>query len=117
MRSECPSWNRANKNRRLRQEFDNLPKVSGHGSSAGVRHSDVLPEWIMRIIKEPYDRWEEVNPENGEVRTILAGRVRQSNQWIKVVFSGTGDSLKFITAYQDRRLARKYGGRKWQNQQ
>ena len=71
----------------------------------------------MRIIQEPYDQWQEVNPNNGEVRTILAGRVRESNQWIRVVFAGTGDSREFITAYQDRRLSKKYGGRPWQNQQ
>ncbi len=112
-----PADDSENETRRLREEFELLPKVSGHGEDVGVRHSELRPEWIMRIIEEPYDQWQEVNSSNGEVRIILAGRVRESNQWIRVVFAIIGDSREFITAYQDRRLSKKYGGRPWQNQQ
>lgn len=109
--------NRERENRRLRREFGQLPKVPGHGGSATVRHADVPAEWTMRVIKEPYDQWEEVNPDNGEVRTIFAGRVREASQWIKIVFVGAGDSRLYLTSYQDRRLEDKYGGRPWQNRQ
>ena len=109
--------NGENEARRLRQEFSLLPKVAGHGDNVGVRHSEVRPEWIMRIIKAPYDRWQEADRADGEVRTILVGRVIESNQWIRIVFAGTGNSREFITAYQDRRLSRRYGGRPWPNQQ
>jgi hypothetical protein len=68
-----PYVNHESENRRLRPEYEQLPKVPGHGGSATVRHADVPPEWIMRVITEPYDQWEEVNPDNGEVRPTSPG--------------------------------------------
>ena len=102
--------------RRLRAEYDRLPKVPDHGESSVRRHPDISPEWVMSVIEDPYDQWEEVT-QSGQRRTVIVGRVRQANQWIKVVFAGAGDSRALITAYQDRRLERKYGGRPWPNQQ
>ena len=83
---------------------------------SGIRHPDIKPEWVMRVIEYPYDQWEEIT-RSGDLRTVIVGRVAQSNQWIKVVFSGIGDSRELITAYQDRRLQKRYGGRPWRNQQ
>jgi hypothetical protein len=74
----------------------------------------LLPEWIVSVIEDPYDQWEEVRPD-GRVDTIVVGRVSQVRQWIRVVFAGTGDSRELLTAYQDRRLAAKYGGGPWQD--
>ena len=71
----------------------------------------------MRIVNKPYDQWEETDHRTGESRTILVGRVRQFQQWIKVVFAGIGDSRQLLTAYPDRRLAQNYGGRPWEIQQ
>ena len=112
-----PYVNHESENRRLRPEYEQLPKVPGHGGSATVRHADVPPEWIMSVITEPYDQWEEVNPDNGEVRTNFSGRVREASQWIKVVFVGVGDSRLYLTSYLDKGLEDRYGGRPWQNQQ
>jgi hypothetical protein len=71
----------------LLQEYEGLPKTSHHGETGAVRHPDIRPEWIMRVIREPHEQWEEVTSD-GEVRTIIAGRVPQFDQWIKVVFVG-----------------------------
>ncbi len=100
---------------RLRRAFDELPKVPGHGDAALLRHSNVKPEWVMRIIAEPYHREEELDPK-GQMQTIVVGRVPESNQWIKLVFVGDPETGLFLTAYNDRRLERKYGGRPWNNQ-
>jgi hypothetical protein len=100
---------------RLREEFDLLPKTP-HGLSAAVRHSEVRPEWIMWIIKNPHDGWVEIEPESGEVRTILVGRVPQFGQWIRLVFIGSVEEGEFHTAYPDKQLEKKYGGRPWRNQ-
>ena len=97
---------------RLRQMFDAMPKVAGHGELFEDRHQDVLPEWVMRIIQDPFDQIEEYV--DGELRTLLVGRVEQSQQWIKVVFVGDLETGAFLTAYKDRRLANLYGGRPWQ---
>lgn len=71
----------------------------------------------MRVISEPYDEWQEVHPRTGEPVTIIVGRVPQFNQWIKVVFEGSSvESGRFVTAYADRQLAKRYGGRPWANQ-
>ena len=96
----------------LRRAFDELPKVPGHGDEALLRHNNILPEWVMRIIAEPYDRYEELDPA-GERQTIVAGRVPESNQWIKLVFVGDPETGRFLTAYNDRRLETRYGGRPW----
>lgn len=100
---------------RLRQAFDRLPKVPGHGESSPVRHGDVLPEWIMQIIAHPYER-NEVYTESGERRTVLNGRVSESRQWIVVVFVGDPETGRFLTAYHNRQLEERYGGRPWGNQ-
>ena len=93
----------------LRLEYEDLPKTRWHGQSTTMRHPDIRPEWIMRIVKDPYDRWEEIAPD-GELRTLLVGRVPQFEQWIKVVFIGDLSTGSLHTAYADRRLGREYGG-------
>lgn len=81
------------------------------------RHSDIMPEWIVQVVEDPYDRYEEYTS-SGELRTIVVGRVIQSNRWIKVVFIGDPDETGvFLTAYHDKRLIKKYGGRPWLNRQ
>ena len=100
---------------RLRRAFDAIPKIAGHGELFEDRHQDVLPEWIVQIISDPYDQYEEYD--DGELRTILVGRVPQSRQWIEVVFVGDPATGALLTAYKDRRLAHRYGGRPWLNQE
>jgi hypothetical protein len=105
--------NSEDENRQLRREYRELRKTP-HGEQAGSRHPDIQPEWVMHIVNEPYDRWDEVHPHTGEPMTILVGRIPQFNQWIKVVFEGSSvDSGRFVTAYADRQLAKQYGGRPW----
>jgi hypothetical protein len=70
----------------------------------------------MQVVGAPYDQWEEVMPD-GEVRTILVGRVPQFNQWIKIVFIGAIGAGELHTAYAGRRLERRYGGRPWKELQ
>ena len=100
---------------RLRRAFELLPKVEGHGETSPVRHRDVLPEWIMQIVAHPYER-DEVYTETGERRTVLDGRVSESRQWIVVVFVGDPETGRFLTAYHNRKLEDKYGGRPWEIQ-
>ena len=105
----------ANDDRRLRWEYDNLPKVPRHGEEVPTRHSDLRPEWIMRVINDPYDEWDEVALD-GVTFKLFAGRVEQCQQWIRVVFVEREDGYReLLTAYVDRRLQRKYGGRPWQS--
>ena len=104
-------------NRQLRQEYDQLPKVPVHGQNVDSRRPDIRAEWVMRIINEPYDQWEETDRRTGELRTILVGHPSPFQQWIKVVFTGSGASRKLLAAYPDRRLAQRYGGRPWEIQQ
>ncbi len=100
---------------RLRRAFDLLPKVAGHGDSVRERHNDILPEWIMLVIADPYNRYEAYTLD-GERRTILVGRVTESRQWIMLVFVGDPETGRFLTAYQNRELEKDYGGRPWRNQ-
>ena len=97
---------------RLRREFDALPKVPGHGDSALRRHSNIRPEWVMQILREPYHTYEELS-DYGERDTVIVGRVPQLNQWIKIVFIGEPETGAFLTVYNDRRLEDQYGGRPW----
>ena len=109
------SYNQADEDRRLRQAYEDLPKTEIHGVSAPERHPDVHPEWVMQIIAEPYERFEEYR---GETRmTVLVGPVPLASQWIRLVFVGDPEAGLFHTAYMDRRLAERYGGRPWQNGQ
>ena len=96
----------------LRRAYEDLPKTELHGVSAAERHPEIQPEWVIRIISEPYDRIEERRAET--LMTILVGRVPEADQWIKLVFMGEPETGLFHTAYMDRRLSRKYGGRPWQ---
>ena len=107
---------RTEEDRRLRREYEALPKTPWHGEETANRHSDIHPEWVMRTINAPYDQWAEATP-GGELRTILVGRVPEFGQWIKVVFLGDEITGAFHTAYADRRLERKYGGRPWPDTQ
>ncbi|MCY3639300.1 MAG: hypothetical protein OXG80_09430 [Chloroflexi bacterium] len=102
--------------RDLLARYDALPKASRSAESAlALRHPELRPEWVIQIIDDPHDIWVEIQP-NGERRTILEGRIQGQRQWIKVVFSGYSEDineLKLITAYFDRQLEKRYGGRPW----
>ena len=100
---------------RLRRAFELLPKIAMHGEESLFRHSSVLPEWIMLVVADPREQYEIHTPE-GERRTILTGRVSESRQWIMVVFVGDPQTGEFLTAYHNRQLEDRYGGRPWQNQ-
>ena len=98
---------------RLLREYAALTKTRHRVTGARLqRHNDIPPEWIMRVVEEPHDKWEQIMP-NGEIRTMLVGRVPQFNQWLKIVLTGTGDAGELHTAYADRRLEKGYGGRPW----
>ena len=86
----------ANENRRLREAYEELPKTERHGISNAERHPDIEPEWIMQIIANPYDRFEEYR--GGERMTILVGKVPQARHWIKLVFWGDPETGLFHTA-------------------
>ena len=75
------------------------------------RHGDLPQVWVMLVIVDPYDKYEEYI--DGILHTVLVGRVPESRQWIKVVFVGSPDTGEFLTAYRDRRLDRRYGGGPW----
>jgi hypothetical protein len=66
----------------------------------------------MQIIADPFETFED-RDEHGRAYTIITGRVPESSQWIRVVFVGDPDTGVFITAYNDRRLVARYGGRPW----
>ena len=100
---------------RLRRAFNMLPKVADHGERVFERHDQVLPEWVMQIVADPYNRTE-VYTERGEMRTILTGRVSESRQWLMVVFVGDPETGRFLTAYHNKRVEKKYGGRPWRIQ-
>ena len=107
--------NGLDENAPLRQAYDRMRKAPRHGESAQARHSEIRPEWVMRIIANPHDRFEEINSK-GERKTIIIGSVPESGQWIKVVFLDDPETGSFLTAYNDRRLEKRYGGRPWQVQ-
>ena len=109
------SCNRAEENRRLRRAYEDLPKTEMRGMSAAERHPDIRPEWVTQIIAEPYERFEEYRA--GTRMTVVVGRVPPASQWIRLVFVGDPETGLFHTAYMDRRLAERYGGRPWQNEQ
>ena len=98
---------------RLRQAYEALPKTL-HGDRIGNRHRDVHPEWVISVLENPYQEWNEINPQ-GEHVTIIVGRVPECRQWIKLVFVGTLNSMELQSAYQDRRLERRFGGRPWRS--
>ena len=102
----------SDENSRLLRAYQRMRKVQGHGEDTLSRHPSIRPEWVMRVIEEPYDRYEE--HQRGESRTCVVGRVSESSHWIKLVFVGDPETGEFLTAYQDRRLAERYGGRPWQ---
>lgn len=116
--SECPT-NRLDTEHddqeiaRLRLAFDAMPKVQAHGEETFERHPDIRPKWIMKIVEEPYDQFETYR--NGRRRTVIVGRLPQLRQWVSVVFDGEPATGVFLTAYQDSRLTKRYGGRPWQN--
>ena len=69
----------------------------------------------MLVVADPHEQYE-THTLGGERRTVLTGRVSESRQWIVVVFVGDPDTGKFLTAYHNRQLEDRYGGRPWQNQ-
>lgn len=107
--SEDPSCNYARERRRRLREYAALRKTHHFLTDP---HTEILPEWVIHIMENPYDQWEEA-ANNGEVRTILVGRVPQFNQWIKVVFVRDAHTGALHTTYADRRLEQRYGGRPW----
>ena len=112
---ELQSPDDADETRRLLREYERLPKTP-HGLELQETHPEVSREWVMRIIEQPYDQWEEFVSHRNEMRTILVGRVPEFNQWIKVVFVGRVGAGELHTAYPDRQLEKRYGGRPWQRQ-
>ena len=44
--------------RRLRREYEALPKTPWHGEETPNHHPDIRPEWVVRVIREPYDQQE-----------------------------------------------------------
>jgi len=103
----------SDENARLRRAFDRLPKIPGHGETVLGRHSSIRKEWIMMVIAEPYERYESVTTD-GELRTILTGRVPEAKHWLMVVFVGEPETGRFLTAYTNRGLVKKYGGLPWE---
>ena len=103
----------SDENTRLRQAFDRMPKIPGHGETALGRHRSIRKEWVMRVIAEPYERYETITTD-GERRTILTGQVPETNHWIMVVFVGAPETGRFLTAYTNRGLIKKYGGLPWE---
>lgn len=100
---------------RLRRAFESLPKAPGHGENTLERHRDIRPEWIMEIIADPYEVYES-QTRAGNRSTVITGRVPESDQWIMVVFIGDPETGLFLTAYHNRQLEKRYGGRPWRNQ-
>ena len=99
-------------NARLRRAYDMLPKTA-HAEFLMERHDDIRPEWVMRIIEDPYDQWVETD-NHGRTSQVIAGRIEGASQWIRVVLNLDGE---LVTAHFDHRLAAKFGGRPWpQNQ-
>ena len=102
----------------MRRAFERLHKTS-HGRELAERHPNIRPEWVMRIIANPHDRWERTGGD-GIRRTFLAGAVRESNSWIEVIFLGDPETGRFETAFSNRNLARQthYGRRPepWEKQ-
>ncbi|MYC29900.1 MAG: hypothetical protein F4X65_07420 [Chloroflexi bacterium] len=98
---------------RLRVAYEELPKTP-HGAATANRHGDVLPEWVIYVLENPLAEWEERNHRGEHVR-ITVGSSPECMQWIKLVFVGTENDLKLLSAYQDRRLEAWFGGRPWQN--
>jgi hypothetical protein len=99
---------------RLRREYARLPKTA-HGAQLQETHPEVLQEWVTHIIERPYEQWEEYVPHRDEVRTVLVGCVPGFNQWIKVVLVGRETAGALHTAYPDRQMEKRYGGRPWSN--
>ena len=98
----------------MRRAFEELPK-DPHAANWLDNHPDMRPEWVMMVIEQPYSEWVEPDSRTGEPSTILAGRVQASDQWIKVIFKGTDPETRlFKTAYRDRQLRHRFGGRPWQ---
>ena len=97
--------------RRLRQAYAAYPKIRGHGETTRQRHSEIQPEWIMSIIENPYDEW--LKPDG---RKNLAGRIPQFNQWIMVILEPHDGGWALLTAYANRGLEKKYGGRPWETE-
>ena len=63
---------------RLCRAFYRMRKVPSHGEMVFSRHGDIRPEWIVQIVEDPYDRYEERI--GGELWTVLIGRVPESRQ-------------------------------------
>ena len=112
LRPENIAINREKERQRLLRVYEALPK-SSHGSNFHERHPEILPEWVANIIENLHERltarWED-----GDSRTLLVGRIEGFGQWMVVVLLVDGTLL---TAYPDRRMEARYGGRPWQNQE
>ena len=96
---------------RLLRRYEALPKTEHWILDSSFKHAIVRPEWIAAIVEDPY----EVIPEPNSPQSIivLAGRVPRFGQWIRVVLERSGGDLMLLTAYPDRRLEDRYGGRPW----
>ena len=65
-----------------------LPKTA-HAEFLMERHDDIRPEWVMRIIEDPYDQWVETD-NHGRTSQVIAGRIEGASQWIRVVLNLDG---------------------------
>ena len=98
--------------RRLRQAYNALPKIAAHGETTTTRHPQVQPEWVIQVLENPYDQWL-VDWGIRDQRKNVVGRVPEINRWILVVLGWHNGDWALITAYPNRGLEKKYGGRPW----
>ena len=109
---------RQEERRRLQRRFSELRKADRSiEGNLKDRHPEMKPEWVIQVMEDPYE-YEVATSLRGERRTIMYGRVPEYGQWLSVVFIGDigndgVDNLVLLTAYPDKRLEKKYGGRPW----
>ena len=100
--------------RRRQEAYDAYPKTP-HGETIPQRHPEARPEWVMSIIENPFDQWPK-RGRYGEYRINMAGRVPEFNQWILVVLEYEDEIYRLHSAFPERRMEGKYGGRPWRTE-
>ena len=55
---------------RLWRAYQRLQKVGGHGEHTLNRHPAIRPEWIILILEEPHDRYEEYQDGERELASL-----------------------------------------------
>ena len=61
----------------LRQAFDRMPKIPGHGETVLGRHKSVRKEWVMKVIAEPHERYETINFQTVNAELFLQDECRK----------------------------------------